>query len=286
MLASRDVLLVDSPGFSGDVEKGYRTALDILGPEVNPENPGVNIEGVTIFDPFYRGNVREVDRLLRLASVPVGTVFCADSLSNVKRAARYTIGTNGDFASGFGDNLGGTLGFAGIRRTFGTIGDVFENADIDPVLKETEREEERVVRACDKFLRKHDPPAVAVFGGFSYALFAATTMKKYLDAEILCVGTRNDPGIVPMDTSVGTVVHVQGMNEVKDLICHLKPDLVIGSSFEQSVDRSAGFIGLVPPMRDKVRLAPHTIAGVEGTLSFIEDVLNGCMDKKEQQGLF
>ena len=34
-------------------------------------------------------------------------------------------------------------------------------------------------------------------------------------------------------------------------------------------------------MRDKVRLAPHMIAGTGGTLSFIEDVLNECMDTKK-----
>jgi nitrogenase molybdenum-iron protein alpha/beta subunit len=283
MLASRDVLLVDSPGFSGDVEKGYRVALDILAPEVNPENPGVNIDGVTLFDPYYRGNVHELQRLFRLASIPVGTVFCADSLPKVKRAAPCTIGTNADFSSGAGEYLGGTLGFAEIRRTFRAIGDVCEHADIDPLLKEIDREEERVVRACDKFLRRHDPPGVTVFGGYSYALFAATTMKKYLDAEILCIGTRNDPGTVPLDTCSGALIHVPGMNEARGLIRHHHPDLVIGSSFEQSVDRSAGFIGIVPPMRDRVRLAPHAIAGIGGTLSFIEDILNECMDKKKQR---
>ena len=281
MLATRDVLLVDSPGFSGDVEKGYRTALDILGPEVDPENTGVNIDGVTIFDPFYRGNVFEIQRLFRLASVPVGTIFCSDSLSNVKKAASITIGTNADFASGVGKYLGGTLGFTELRETFGAIGDIFGNVDIDPVLKEMEREEERVIRACDKFLRRHDPPGVTVFGGHSYAVFAAGTIKKYLDAEILCIGTRNDPGTEPIGGTVGPVIHVQGMNEVKDLIIRHKPDLIIGSSFEQSVDRSAGFVGIIPPMRDKIRLRPHTLAGIWGTLSFIEDVLNGCMDMKK-----
>ena len=286
MLASRDVLFVDSPGFSGDVEKGYRTALDILDPAINPENRGVNIDGVTIFDPFYRGNVQEIRRLLRMASVPVGTVFCADSLANVKNAAPYTIGTNADFSGSTGEYLGGTLGFEEIRRTFGTIGDTFENADVDPVLKESEHEEERAITACDKFLRRHEPPRVAIFGGLSYALFAAKTLERYLDTDIVCIGARNDPGPVSWGTSAGNVAHVQGMKAVKERICRHRPDLVIGSSFEQSVERSAGFIGIVPPMRDKVRLAPHMIAGCGGTLSFIENVLNECMDKKKRSREF
>ena len=32
MLAGHDVILVDSPGFSGDVETGYANALAMLGP--------------------------------------------------------------------------------------------------------------------------------------------------------------------------------------------------------------------------------------------------------------
>ena len=90
------------------------------------------------------------------------------------------------------------------------------------------------IRACDKFLRRHEPPRAAIFGGLSYALFAAKTLRKYLDAEIVCIGARNDPGTFARGTSIGTVLHVQGMNEVKDLIGRHHPDLVIGSSFEQS----------------------------------------------------
>jgi len=284
MLASQDVLLVDSPGFSGDVEAGYRKALECLAPTVNPETPGINIDGACLFDPFYLGNVREIRRLLAMAAVPVGTVFCVDRVENVKNAALHTIGTNGDFPSGVGDCLGGTLGFDEIARTFETIGRKFKDSDVDPVIRETEREEERVIAACDKFLRRSDPPEVAIFGGCSYALFAARTLKNYLDAEILCIGTRNEPdaSLFP-DVTGFPLVHAHGMNRVKSLIDTCRPDLVLGSSFEQSVSRDRGFYGLIPPIQGRVRLAPHTIAGIGGSLSFIEYVLNECMDTKKNR---
>ncbi len=63
--------------------------------------------------------------------------------------------------------------------------------------EEIEREEERIVRACDKFLRRFDPPHAVIFSGFSYAVFAAKTLRHYLDAEILFVGSRNEPGTSP-----------------------------------------------------------------------------------------
>ena len=63
MLADLDVILVDSPGFSGDVETGYANALSRLGPRIDPSTEGVNIDGACLFDPFSCGNVQEIQRL-------------------------------------------------------------------------------------------------------------------------------------------------------------------------------------------------------------------------------
>ena len=130
---------------------------------VHPEARGVNIDGACLFDPFSRGNVQAILRLFSMASVPAGTVFCQDRLEKAGRASPYTIGTNDDFSSGVGRNLGGTLGFEEIRVTFTNIGDTIEGADIGPVLSELQQQEERVVRACDKYLRRYDPPSAAIF---------------------------------------------------------------------------------------------------------------------------
>jgi nitrogenase molybdenum-iron protein alpha/beta subunit len=275
ILKNYDVILVDSPGFSGDVEAGYKKALSVLAPSVDPEKEGVNIDGACLFDPFSCGNVREIARLLRCVSVPVGTVFCADRLESLGHAAAYTVGTNTDFSSGIGSWLGGTLGFEEIRSTFRRVALVYPEADISPVDREIEREDERIVHACDKFLRRFDPPQAVIFGGFSYATFAAGILKHYLDADILYVGSRNEPGTSPYPGG-----HVQGFSRVKSLISQYDPDLIIGSSFERPVDGRRAFVGLTPPLRGMVRLAPHSVAGITGTLSFIEDVLNACRDRK------
>ncbi len=92
-----DVILIDSPGFSGDVEAGYKKALAVLAPSVDPDKDGVNIDGACLFDPFSRGNVREIVRLLGCASVPVGTVFCSDRLERVRQSAPYTRGNQRGF---------------------------------------------------------------------------------------------------------------------------------------------------------------------------------------------
>ena len=279
MLADHDVILVDAPGFSGDAETGYAKALSLLGPAVDPENRGVNIGGACLLDPFSRGNVQEVCRLLRLADVPVGTVFCDDDLARVSRAAPFTLGTNGDYPCGIGEDLGTTLGFDALRSSFDRIADVFPNAACDHVIAEIDRQEESVVRVCDKFLRRFDPPAVAIFAGAAYAEFAAATLEKYLDAEICCIGLRNHGEIRH------PAVYAGGIAAVREQIVGSDPSLVLGSSFERSVCGDRSFIGFTPPLRGEIRLAPRPLVGINGALSFMERVLNACMDKRRKSAM-
>ncbi|MDD1686497.1 nitrogenase component 1 [Methanoregula sp.] len=273
MLDGHDVILVDSPGFSGNVETGYAKALAMLEPRINPASPSVNIDGVCLFDPFAVGNEQEIRRLFTLASVPVGTVFSRDRFDRAFRASAFTVGTNTDFPSGVGEYLGGMLGFDAIRATFTRIGEVIDGAECDPVYAELDQQEERVVRACDKYLHRYDPPVAAVFAGSSYAAFAARVLRQYLDAEICCIGSRTAPGDAPVP-----MVEAAGLSQVKNLIQIHNPDLVIGSSFERSVSGTAAFVGIIPPLRGSIRLAPTPLAGINGTLSFVEQVLNACMD--------
>jgi nitrogenase molybdenum-iron protein alpha/beta subunit len=275
MLEKHDVILIDSPGFSGDVEAGYKNALSILEPRVDSRIRGVNIDGICLFDPFSAGNVQEVLRLLAMARIPVGTVFSHDRLDNVQHASPYTIGTNEDFGSGIGEYCGGMLGFRAIEATFKRLSEVFGDMDTDKVFLEIEQQEERMVRACDKFLLRFDPPSVVIFSGFSYALHVAETLERYLDADICCIGSRNAPGV-----SKYPVEQVTGLDGVRSMIGQYNPDLVMGSSFERSVCDARSFMGITPPLRGTVRLAPTPFAGINGTLSLVEQLLNTCMDKK------
>jgi nitrogenase molybdenum-iron protein alpha/beta subunit len=274
LLAEHDVLLVDSPGFMGDAEAGYAKALALLEPRTDPVPDGVNIDGICLLDPFHKGNLQEIRRLLDRASVPVATVFCRDDLEKTARAATCTIGTNADFRSGVGEYLGGTLGFPSLRATFERLAGICEESDIDPVLQELARQEEEIIRVSDKFLRRFDPPSVTIFAGASYAEFAAQALERYLDADIRFIGLRNSGSISQYPSS-----RVTGLKEVKAIIGQQNPDLVLGSSFERSVSGNRAFYGITSPLRGIVRLAPVPLAGINGTLFFMEQVLNACMDR-------
>jgi len=275
MLENYDVILVDSPGFAGDVETGYQKALAALPIRVTPDTPGVNIDGVSLFDPYSAGNVQELRRLLQASSIPVATVFCQDRFERISASAEYTVGTNGDFASGIGEYCGGTLGLEEVRATFGRMANLFGDADITPVLAETDAQEERIVRVCDKYLQRYDPPSVIIAAGYAYAHFTARTLERYLDADIRCICSRNPPG-----ESRYAVEQVTGIGQVKDLVGSHDPDLVIGSSFERAVSPGRAFAGITPPLRGEIRLAPRPLAGISGTLSFVEQVLNTLLDTR------
>ena len=276
-------ILVDSPGFAGQMEEGYRRALEALAPVTAPGEEGVNIAGLNPLDPFGQGNQLEAERLLSLAGVPVGTRIPRDPLDRIGRCGPSTVSVNPDLPSGAGEDLGDLLGLAAVERTFSRLGDHRAEADVTPVLSEASRAGERIQRAADKFLRRFDPPVAAVFGGSAYACFAAEALHRYLDADILVVGSRNPPRPSRFPSR-----GMADLGSITEFLAASRPDLIIGSSFERSACPGAAFAGLTPPLRGRVLLRARALAGIEGSLSFMEEALNACMDRnrtRSSQGL-
>jgi nitrogenase molybdenum-iron protein alpha/beta subunit len=270
-------ILVDAPGFAGQMEEGYRRALDALGPETSPEEEGVNIAGLNLLDPFSQGNLLEAARLLSLAGVPAGTRVPMDPLDRMGRCGPRTVSVNPDLPPGAGEDAGDLLGLASVEETFSRLADRCPGADIAPVLAGVSRAEERIRRAADKYLRRFDPPVAAIFGGSAYAGFAAEALHRYLDAEILVIGSRNAPRPSPFPAR-----EMADLGTITDFLAAQEPDLVVGSSFERSACPGAAFAPLTPPLRGRFLLRSRAIAGIEGTLSFMEDALNACMDRSRR----
>ncbi|MFA7562136.1 MAG: nitrogenase component 1 [Methanoculleus sp.] len=263
------VLVVDSPGFLGDLEAGYRRALDTIAPVVDPAAPGVNIDGICRTDPFHRGNALEARRLLALAGVGVAAVFCLDRYAATRHAAPFTVETNPDLASGIGASCGSLLGLDAVTETFERLTVELDGVDPRPVAEEVAWADARIRKACEKYLKRFDPPRVAIAGGAAYASLAADLLDRYLGADIACVVARNSaPGIL----------HTTDFSVIRDMIRNAEPDLVLGSSYEASVAPGAAFVGLTPPLRDRVALSSSPIAGVEGALRLMEEALNACID--------
>ena len=270
-LEDYNAIVIDLPGFSGDFDSGYQKALEILSPNTDPEREGINIHGICSIDPFVTGNLAEAIRLFHLAGIRPAAVYCHDNFESIKSPAEQSISINPDYNAESKNAPGSILGIDNLLSTFYRIHDFFPEADIDTVVSEAEGAEERIIKASDKFLRRNDPPRVIVFSTKSYTEFAINSLKKYLDAEILFAGIRNSEEISAPEIPSAKAVDIR---LIREMISGEKPDLILGSSFENAVSPETPFVGMTFPQRSRIMLHNKPLAGTEGSLAFIEDVLN------------
>ena len=273
------VLIVDSPGFLGDFEAGYRRALAEIAPEVDPDAAGVNIDGICRTDPFCRGNAIEARRLLNLAGATVSTTFCLDRYAAAHRAAPFTVGTNPDLSSGVGTACGSLLGLDAVGETFGRLQASVDGVDSRPVDEEIAWADALIRKACEKYLRRFDPPRVVIAAGHAYAAFARDLLDRYLGVDIACIAARNDP-----DAESGAVTYTMDFSTIQEMIRDAEPDLILGSSYEQAIAPRAAFVGLTPPLRGRVLLSSRAVAGIEGALHLMDEVLNACINRNRRPG--
>lgn len=274
---SEGILVVDAPGFGGGFDSGYMKALQALAPAVEAGRVGVNADGLHPMDPFHRGNLLEAGRLLHSTGVTLATPFCAGSVEQAWHAAPCSVSLNPDLSAPTGEHLGNLLGLESCANTFRELERRIEGADASPVLEEIGTAEERIVYACEKYLKREDPPVVAIYATFAYAIAVASMLEEYLDADIAYIGTRNDPG--ESGYRVERCDHLEGVAESLRMVA---PDLVLGSSYERSLQQGVPFVPLTPPVRGRVQLRARPIVGTEGALSLFEDVLNALMDRKRK----
>ena len=277
--AGKDLLVVDSPGFCGGMEEGYRLAMEALAPAVDPGTPGVNLDGIHPADPFSRGNLREAERLLALSGTTPATIFSDTTLDMLHRAAPVSLSVNPDLAAGAGRRIGSLLGLRNVRESYEALAEACPGSDPEPVLREAERAEERITYGADKYLRRHDPPTVAIFGMSAPAVYAAEMLTTYLDCGIAAIGSRNEPG-----PSRFPVTKMTSLEEIRVILDQEQPDLILGSSYERMVHPQSAFVGITLPLRGRIQLRARPLAGIEGALDLMEQVLNACMDRARGRG--
>lgn len=271
-LADLPVTVVDAPGFLGGIWAGHARAIEALRPVVDDAVDGIGIDGLSPLDPFARGNLHEIDRLLRIAGASPATRFAGGPLESLSRAAPVSVVANPAFAAGPGERAGDLLGLDAVRATFERLADRDDRIDVGPVAAECAAAEDRCIRACDKYLRNHDPPRAALFGEGAYIAAAARFLDRFLGAECQLLGYR-DAAPLP---GPWEAVRADDLGRVEDLLNRSEPDLVVGSSFEHRLRPEAAFVPISPPIRGRWRLAAVPFAGVEGVLSMVEAVLNAC----------
>lgn len=265
-------LFVDAPGFLGGVESGYRIAGEALMSEAAITADGVNIGGVCLLDPFWRGNLHEGGRMLARAGIPVGTVVAADHIEAISHAAPLTVTVNPDYPAIIGEDSGSFLGISACSDTIMQVAERVPGSDPSPLLDECRLAEERAIAACEKYLRRHDPPVAAIAAQAGYASFFDDILRTYLGAGSSLILPRNDSsGIAVTDHAA-----------IADALSSDEYTLILGSSYEHQMQPCAAFVGITPPQRGRVILGSPPLAGIEGMLNGVEMILNACMDRKKK----
>lgn len=282
-LSGYNTFVIDAPGYTGQMEAGWHMALRTLDASVDAEREGVNIDGICSVDRFAPGNLMEIKRLLGMAGIPVAGIFSADTLESVRHASPVTVEACPALSSDIGTSAGSLLGIDNLRDTFGQLGNLFETADTDPVLDEIDRTEEVIIKECDRFLRRFDPPSAAVFSISSYAELVSELLRDYLDSEVVSIGCRDLPrSSAPAGPGAGVRMgHTTDLRRIREMIRSETPDIIFGSSFENTLSPETPFVSLTYPLKTTAMLHHRPVAGTEGVLSIIEGVLNSLMAVKK-----
>jgi nitrogenase molybdenum-iron protein alpha/beta subunit len=267
------VIVIDSPGFLGSYEEGFLAACRALPIELDTGHPGVLVDGLSPLDPFYSGNCLETLRLLSRGGAMEPVLLSACRFTHLSHLPAPVITANPDLHAGFGELRGTLLGIDETVRSLSALEDISENFTCDQFEREAELSKEEIARVCDKYLQRHDPPTVGIFGGTAYACFAAALLEEALDASVTCIGSRN-----PANLDFPPVREATTIDQVRDLLDRDRPDLILGSSFERSLAPGTAFVPFTFPIRGMVRLRARPLVGIQGTLGLIEDVLNALMD--------
>lgn len=265
--------VIETPGFSGEYEEGYRRAITALCAGVSADNDGVNIVGLSPYDLFSRGDLREVQRILGACGIPISAALSTSLYAYGRPLSRLTLSTNPDLDVPLGKRAGTILGLSNVATTLERL-DPDGECTAEILEGEIPEAEENVIAACDRYLKRFDPPHVALFGQCLSMREIGIMLEEYLDADILVIGSRNAP--IP---GRYRVERARTYAAVHDILSRESPDLVLGSSFERHACPNAAFVGVTPPLRGVFRLHSRPLSGIEGTLALFESVLNACADR-------
>lgn len=271
------VTVVDAPGFLGGAPLGHGLAIAALEPVVEPGVETVGIDGLSPLDPFFRGDLHECERLLRLAGAVPGTRYAGGPVDSVRQASPVTVIANPAYAAGPGERAGDLLGLDAVQATFDRLADRHPRIDPAPVVSECREADLRCRRAGDRFLARHDPPRAAILGDGARVRSAARTIELYLDADCILLGDRSGA----QEAVEGRWCRADDLGPVEEALLTAAPDLVLGSSFEERLAPGAAFVPFALPVRGRPRLASVPLCGVEGTLSLVEAAITACSGRRK-----
>lgn len=323
ILADYDTICIDAPGFIGYFDEGWKLAVRELADSIPINNSNtnsntdapltdlskdskgnirVNIDGVCSMDPFHKGSLIEATRLLNLCGLKTAAVFCHDTYESITHPSPYSVSVNPDYncadvmnrrlnADARNSN-GSLLGPDNVLKTFEELSDrLTETADagididISKIESECEETDEILTKEGDRYLRRHDPPRVAVYSTYAYTEFACDMIANYMDGEIVHTAARNNPPDSDLNGGENpyNIGGICTLHQIKEILYKKDFDLIIGSSFEHAAFPDSAFVGLTFPIRHRKMLYNRPIAGIQGALYLMDEISETLENGKKEQ---
>ena len=310
ILADYDTICVDAPGFIGYFDEGWRLAVRELADSIPINNSNtnknapltdlskdskgnirVNIDGVCSMDPFHKGSLIEATRLLNLCGLKTAAVFCHDTYESITHPSPYSVSVNPDYNcadvmnrrlnADARNSTGSLLGPDNVLKTFEELSDRLTGTDdagididISKIESECEETDEILTKEGDRYLRRHDPPRVAVYSTYAYTEFACDMIANYMDGEIVHAAARNNPPDSDLNGGENpyNIGGICTLHQIKEILYKKDFDLIIGSSFEHAAFPDSAFVGLTFPIRHRKMLYDRPVAGIQGALYLMDEI--------------
>ncbi|MBQ3795080.1 MAG: hypothetical protein II842_02160 [Butyrivibrio sp.] len=314
----KPVISISTPSFKGDAYAGYEIILDAIFNKFIPkaekkEEKLVNIFGIVPgFDPLFRGDLREIKRLLERLGLKVNTFFTADqTFDNVLNASKASLnillspvwGTTvvKNFEEVHGTPYFQTTLPIGALQTARFLRKLSEHIDIDPALLEevikTETDEyyEDFIRASDTIANRQWFFYSATVTNSNYAIplgeflykelgwhqedtFVTDQLKPIKKRALVKAFDETDFGSkLTLDTDTQrisrTLNKTRPRNQGQRYWDNKTPFFLLGSSLDRATAAEVGGVALPVSFPLSSRLiTTRGYAGFRGGLALVEDI--------------
>ncbi len=292
---------VESPGYSGTVEAGFRDALacvlDTLEiTEQEPDPMSVNLIGLSIFHKHWEGSLAELRRLLECCGIRIHTTLSAGTTTREicsLRQATVNVMVHEEFGTNLSKYLNECLNMETLRpctdapigfdRTEEWIRGICDalGADPQPAVCAIDRYRSRAAMCIKRLNSLTGLPKGASFAlraRPSVALPLTELLHEYLGmipAAVSVIGETSPPA-----EQLRQQLESAGFADAWNAdIFSSGADMVFGSGAltarMQALDSHAQGVEIALPSIGEIYVVPRALLGAEGALYLIESILNG-----------
>jgi nitrogenase molybdenum-iron protein beta chain len=273
---SKQVIVVDAPGFAGDMPGGYDDALlalaELMQPPTQQCPDSINLIGVCRDDPKLQADLQEIEAMLGDISINAVITSCryAEFLNAPCAALNVVCGMGEPLARFMQERfqipyicVEYPYGIEGSTRFVTAIAAEF-GKDLSAHIADHEQAVTERLKQIYLYVHELRGLPISVIGDPC----RTRPLARCLEEELL----------LNVDVIDDTTISNDRF-EVEEQIRQTDPVVLFGSSFERelAVDLDIPLLRVSYPVFDQVYVADRPYAGFQGTIHLLEDLINACM---------